>query len=127
MEYLEKIFKRTGWTSLLTSLIFAILGILLIVNPVGSTKAVSLIVGILFIVVGLYKLVDYCTTRGKYSFYNYDIAYGIIAIIIGIIAKTNIAIIAPISLLPFDPTNICITTGIVLYSVDKPITKYGNR
>ena len=86
MEYLEKIFKRTGWTSLLTSLIFAILGILLIVNPEGSTKAVSLIVGILFIVVGLYKLVDYCTTRGKYSFYNYDIAYGIIAIIIGIIA-----------------------------------------
>ena len=67
MEYLEKIFKRTGWTSLLTSLIFAILGILLIVNPEGSTKAVSLIVG-------------------KYSFYNYDIAYGIIAIIIGIIA-----------------------------------------
>ena len=33
MEYLEKIFKRTGWTSLLTSLVFAILGILLITNP----------------------------------------------------------------------------------------------
>ena len=49
MEYLEKIFKRTGWTSLLTSLVFAILGILLITNPEGSTKVVSLIVGILFI------------------------------------------------------------------------------
>ena len=65
MEYLEKIFKRTGWTSLLTSLVFAILGILLITNPEGSTKVVSLIVGILFIIVGLYKLVDYCLTRGK--------------------------------------------------------------
>lgn len=85
MEYLEKIFKRTGWTSLLTSLVFAILGVLLITNPEGSTKVVSLIVGILFIIVGLYKLVDYCLTRGKYSFYNYDIAYGIIAIILGII------------------------------------------
>ena len=85
MEYLEKIFKRTGWTSLLTSLVFAILGILLITNPEGSTKVVSLIVGILFIIVGLYKLVDYCLTRGKYNFYNYDIAYGIIAIILGII------------------------------------------
>lgn len=80
-----KIFKRTGWTSLLTSLVFAILGILLITNPEGSTKVVSLIVGILFIIVGLYKLVDYCLTRGKYNFYNYDIAYGIIAIILGII------------------------------------------
>lgn len=85
MEYLEKIFKRTGWTSLLTSLVFAILGILLITNPERSTKVVSLIVGILFIIVGLYKLVDYCLTRGKYNFYNYDIAYGIIAIILGII------------------------------------------
>ena len=85
MEYLEKIFKRTGWTSLLTSLVCAILGILLITNPEGSTKVVSLIVGILFIIVGLYKLVDYCLTRGKYNFYNYDIAYGIIAIILGII------------------------------------------
>ena len=85
MEYIEKIFKRTGWTSLLTSLVFAILGILLIVNPEGSTKAVSLIVGILFIIVGLYNLVDYSLTRGKYNFYNYDIAYGIIAIILGII------------------------------------------
>ena len=28
MEYFEKIMKKTGWTSLLTSLIFAILGIL---------------------------------------------------------------------------------------------------
>ena len=85
MEYLEKIFKRTGWTSLLTSLVFAILGVLLITNPEGSTNVVSLIVGILFIIVGLYKLVDYCLTRGKYNFYNYDIAYGIIAIILGII------------------------------------------
>ena len=77
-------FISIKWYSFIICLALVI-GILLITNPEGSTKVVSLIVGILFIIVGLYKLVDYCLTRGKYNFYNYDIAYGIIAIILGII------------------------------------------
>ena len=39
----------------------------------------------MFILVGLYKIVNYLQDKGKYDFYNYDIAYGLIAIIIGIV------------------------------------------
>lgn len=35
MEYFEKIMKKTGWTSLLSSIVFAILGIILITNQIG--------------------------------------------------------------------------------------------
>ena len=38
MEYFEKIMKKTGWTSLLSSIVFAILGIILITNPEGTVK-----------------------------------------------------------------------------------------
>ena len=55
MEYFEKIMKKTGWTSLLSSIVFAILGIILITNPEGTVKFVSAILGIMFILAGAYK------------------------------------------------------------------------
>lgn len=85
MEYLEKVLKKTGVTSLVTSIIFAILGAILIANPEGTIKFIAIILGVMFGLVGLYKIINYFENKGKYDFYNYDIAYGIIAIILGII------------------------------------------
>lgn len=85
MEYIEKIFKKTGWISILESIIFAILGIILINNPEGTIKFVSYALGAIFIIVGIYKMINYISAKGKYSFYNYDFIYGLMAIIIGII------------------------------------------
>lgn len=85
MEYLEKILKKTGWNSLVSSIIFAILGIILIMKPEGTIKVVSYILGIMFILVGIYKIVSYFVGKGKYDLFNYDIAYGIIAVILGIV------------------------------------------
>ena len=85
MEYLEKVLKKTGVTSLVTSIIFAILGIILIANPEGTIKFISIILGVIFGLVGLYKIVNYIENKGKYDFYNNDIAYGVIAIVLGIV------------------------------------------
>lgn len=85
MEYLQKIFKKTGWNSLIMSVIFAILGIVLIKEPEGTVKVVSYILGTMFILIGVYKIINYLTNKAEYSLYNYDIAYGVIAIILGII------------------------------------------
>ena len=85
MEYLEKVLKKTGVTSLVTSIIFAILGGILIANPEGTIKFIAIILGVMFGLVGLYKIINYFENRGKYDFYNYDIAYGVIAIIFGIL------------------------------------------
>lgn len=85
MEYLEKFLKKTGLSSLITSVIFAILGVILIMNPEGTVKFVSYIIGIMFVLVGIYKIATYFIAKGKYDMYNYDIAFGIIAIILGIV------------------------------------------
>ena len=41
MEYLESLLKKTGWNALITSVVFAILGIVLIMNPEGTVRVVS--------------------------------------------------------------------------------------
>ena len=85
MEYLEKVLKKTGVTSLVTSIIFAILALILIAKPDETIKFFGIVLGIMFVLVGLYKIINYVQNKGKYDFYNYDIAYGLIAIILGIV------------------------------------------
>lgn len=83
MEYLKKFFNRTGWMSILESIIFLILGIVLMWKPQETVSVSTYLLGIVFIVVGVYKIINYFLKDGKYEIYNYDMAYGLIAIIIG--------------------------------------------
>jgi len=85
MNYIEKIFKKTGWISILQSIIFAILGAIIIWKPEGTIKTISYILGIIFILIGIIKIINYFFAKGKYDFYNYDIIYGLMAFIIGIV------------------------------------------
>ncbi|MCI8273503.1 MAG: hypothetical protein HFJ55_05425 [Clostridia bacterium] len=85
MEYFENILKKTGWSSLITSIIFAILGIVLITQPEATVKFISYIIGGTFILTGAYKILSYIYNKGKYDFYDYDMPFGIIAIILGIV------------------------------------------
>lgn len=85
MNYLEKLFKKSGWISIVESIIFAILGIILIWKPEGTVKTISYLLGIIFIVIGIFKVIHYLTAKEKYNFYNYDLVYGLMAIVIGII------------------------------------------
>ncbi len=85
MDYLQKILKKSGWISILISAIFAILGIILIWKPEETIKAISYVLGGIFIVIGLARIIAYITAKGKSDFYNLDIVFGILAIILGIV------------------------------------------
>ena len=80
MEYLQKILKKSGWVSLIESLIFAILGIILIAKPEETVKVISYILGACFIIIGIYKIINYIQMQGKNDLYNYHLIYGIIGI-----------------------------------------------
>ena len=85
METIKKIFKKSGYMSILEAIIFLILGIVLICFPVGSVKFIIYVMAAIFIVVGILKVVNYFITKGNYDFYSFDLAYGIVAIVIGIV------------------------------------------
>ena len=82
---MKNFLKKSGWVDILVSIIFAIIGIFMIAKTDLAIKIISYILGGLFIIMGVIKIVDYFVTKGKYDFYNYDLVYGIIAIIIGLI------------------------------------------
>ncbi len=77
--------KKSGWVDILVSIIFAIIGIFMIVKTDLTIKIISYVLGGIFIAIGIVKSIDYFLSKGKYDFYNYDLIYGIIAIIIGFV------------------------------------------
>lgn len=85
MNYIEKIFKRSGWFSILISLIFAVLGIILICFPTVTMTVIAYVLGIIFILIGGFRLFNYFSAKGKYDLYNTDLVFGILALVIGII------------------------------------------
>ena len=96
MEYLKKLLKKNGWISILESLIFAILGIILVCRPEDTIKLITEILGTVFICIGILKIIGYFIAKGKNDFFNYDLIYGLMSIVIGIIGVAYINIIGSI-------------------------------
>ena len=82
---MEDFFKKTGWTSVITSAITALLGIIIIAKPIETVNFIAYILGSIFILFGILKIINYFVAKGSYDFYNYEIIFGILAIIIGIV------------------------------------------
>ena len=82
---MKSLLKKSGWSDILVSVVFAWIAIFMIVKPDSATKIISYILGGIFALYGVIKIINYFVAKGKYDFYNYDLLYGIIAIIIGLI------------------------------------------
>ena len=57
----------------------------MIYNPQTTMKFISTILGIFFIVIGIVKIINYFVLRGNSTLFTNDIAWGLIAIIIGLV------------------------------------------
>lgn len=85
MEYLQKILKKSGQVSIIESIVFAILGVCLIANPEEIVKIISYILGGGLIIVGIFKIINYIKTKDQNDLYNYNLIYGVMAIVMGIV------------------------------------------
>lgn len=82
---MEKLLKKAGWFSIVVAIIYAALGIIIMVKPGIALDVVAIITGIVFLVVGIIKVIDYFVLQGNYDFYNYELIHGLVAFVIGII------------------------------------------
>ena len=57
----------------------------MIANPVETIEIVAAILGITIIVIGAEKIISYFVLKGNQDFFNYELIYGIIAILFGIL------------------------------------------
>lgn len=78
----EKFLKRTNWTDILTSMLFLILGILLIIKPSETISVISILLGMVLFIMGFLKLVDYFTSKDKE---DYLLIFALIATVLGVI------------------------------------------
>lgn len=79
---LEKILKRASWSDIIVSIIFIVFGILLVTNPSAIISMLSVILGGIFIAMGVFKVIEYFS-KGKEE--SYLLGIGAVAILIGIV------------------------------------------
>lgn len=83
---MDKFIKKVGLTSILTSVVFALIGLIMICFPTTTMRFISTIIGVFFIVVGIIKLINYFVGKGNDStLFTNDIAWGLMAIILGFV------------------------------------------
>ena len=78
----EKYLKRSSWVDIIVSLLFALLGVLLIVKPTQMLAVISILLGAIFIIIGFLKIVDYFTSKDKE---DYLLTMALISVIFGVI------------------------------------------
>ena len=74
--------KRSGWTDIVISLIFILFGAMLIARPESIMSIVAILLGVIFIVIGVLRTVDYFASNKED---NYLIAMALASIVIGIV------------------------------------------
>lgn len=78
-------FQKTGMVSIVTAIVFGVLGLILMTNPELVLSIIFYVLGAIFLVIGAFKLITYFMGRGKYNLENQDLAFGLIAVVAGLV------------------------------------------
>lgn len=78
--------KQSAWIAILESLATAIIGIFLIAWPDVVIKVIAYVVGVFFIVKGGFQIISYFMVKGQNDFFNNNLLFGVISVLIGIVA-----------------------------------------
>lgn len=89
---MKEIFFKYLNLSICSSLIFMIFGLLLFLSPESIIVTISCIIGLFLIIYGIFKLISYY----KNNINNFDLVFGLISIISGIMLISNTNILATI-------------------------------
>ena len=92
MEEIKRSFNKIWFGGFFGSLLFLVIGILLLVRPEQIITVIVDIIGIGIIVLGVFGLIRYF--RKNTETYTFDLMYGIICIIAGILIMTNVRVVA---------------------------------
>ena len=78
----ENFLKRTNWTDIIISILFVILGVLLIIKPYEMMSVIYILLGMVLFIMGFLKLVDYFTSKDKE---DYLLTFALVAAVLGVI------------------------------------------
>ena len=76
--------KKSAWSAAIESLVIMIFGIFLVVWPDVTILVISNVLGAIFIVGGIYRVINYFVVKGQNDFFNNGLLSGIISLLIGL-------------------------------------------
>lgn len=98
---IEKKFKKVFNASLIISIIFVIIGLFLFIKPNTTISVISYTMGGCLLLIGLYSVYKYFKTDNILSMFSFELSYGVLVIIAGlflILKPTALATLFPIIL-----------------------------
>ena len=78
--------KKSAWGAIIESLLIMIFGILMVVWPNITTAIIANVLGAIFIVLGIYQIINYFVVKGQRDFFNNGLLIGVISLLVGIAA-----------------------------------------
>ena len=78
--------KKTAWSSAIESLVIMIFGILLVAWPDMTIVVIANVLGTIFIINGIYQIINYFVVKGQNDFFNNGLLTGVISFLIGVAA-----------------------------------------
>ncbi len=82
---LKKILKKSGYSTLLTSLVAVAIGIVLVLYPDASFSVFSKVLGIALIAISIIKIIEYVVQKGNEDFFNNGLIFGLMGILFGVV------------------------------------------
>ena len=82
---MKDIIKRTAYISILASIAYMILGIILLKHPEDTVTIVCRILGGVFIVFGIIKIVHYFYAKEKFQYYDFNLMLGSLCLLVGLV------------------------------------------
>lgn len=96
MKDMKKEYNKIWWSSNVTSILLAIVGILLIVKPAEVITLISTVVGIGIIIAGIFAFLKYLRNGKEENSFKFDLIYGVICVVAGTLLIVNPEAVASI-------------------------------
>ena len=76
--------KKSAWLAAIESIVIMVLGIMFVVWPDGIVNVIANILGAIFIISGIYQIINYFVVKGQNDFFNNGLLSGVVFLLIGI-------------------------------------------
>lgn len=109
---MENKIKRIFNLSLITSIIFVIVGLFLFIKPDTTISLISYTFGAVLLLMGLINVYKYFSSNNKLNMFSFDLAYGVLLVIAGLFLIIDTSIFAKV-------INIILGIWIIVNSITK--------
>ncbi len=82
---MRKLLKQVKWETLLTSLLYIVLGVVTVAIPETMVRTLGYLVGVLFILVGAVSMICYLLRDASRNYDRNDFGYGLVGIAVGVL------------------------------------------